>query len=98
MIDELAQASKEIEQNLPQGLFTPTLRIQIQGGGAFFAHDNIEKLSSKVAHNRPKLFFSTALSCPYGQKLKIHIGNWAEHPLLYLLCDFTYCQVLYLLE
>ena len=25
----------------------------------------------------PKLF---ALSCPYGQKLKIHIGNWTEAP------------------
>ena len=23
-------------------------------------------------------FSLTALSCPYGPKLKIHVGNWAE--------------------
>ena len=38
-----------------------------------------KKLLSKAAHNRPN-FFSNALSCPYGQKLKIHIENWAEAP------------------
>ena len=26
----------------------------------FFAHENMKKLSSKVAHNRPRFFFSTA--------------------------------------
>ena len=38
------------------------------------------KTCSKVAYNLPNFFFSTPLSCPYRQKLKIHIGNWAEAP------------------
>ena len=33
----------------------------------------MKKLPSNVAHNRPKFFFSIAPSCPYGQKMKIHI-------------------------
>ena len=43
----------------------------------------MKKTPFKVAHNRPNFFsnyISTALSCPYGQKLKIKIGNWAEAP------------------
>ena len=40
----------------------------------------MKKPPSKDAHNWPQCFFKTALSCPYGQKLKIHIGNWAQAP------------------
>ena len=55
------------------------------------AHENMKKMPSKVAHNRPQFFFRTALSCPYGQKLKIHIGNWAETPsVLSTLCFKPY--------
>ena len=45
-----------------------------------FAHENLKKLTPKIAHNRHNFFFSTALSCPYGFKLKIPIGNLAEAP------------------
>ena len=38
----------------------------------------MKKLPSEVAQNRPNFFFSNGLGCPYGQKLKIYIGNWAE--------------------
>ena len=38
------------------------------------------KLPSKVGHSWPKFFLSITLSCQCGQKLKIHIGNWAEAP------------------
>ena len=31
-----------------------------------FAHENLKKLTPKIAHNRHNFFFSTALSCPYG--------------------------------
>ena len=41
----------------------------------------MKKPSSKVAHNSYSFIFSlTALSCPYGQKMKLHIGIWAETP------------------
>ena len=50
-----------------------------------------KKLLSKAAHNRPN-FFSNALSCPYGQKLKIHIGNWAEAPSV--ISTYIYSQYL----
>ena len=45
-----------------------------------FAHKNMKKPPSKVAHNQPNFFFSTALSYPYGLKLKMHIVNWTEAP------------------
>ena len=33
------------------------------------------------------IFPLTALSCPYGQKLKLHIGKWSDaHPLFYQFC------------
>ena len=46
----------------------------------FFAHENMKKPSSKVAHNSYLDIFLTALSYPYGRKLKIHIGIWSEAP------------------
>ena len=39
-----------------------------------------EKNALKNAHIWPHFFFKTALSRPYGQKLKILIGNWAPAP------------------
>ena len=49
-----------------------------------------------IIHNW--IFPLTALSCPYGQKLKIHIENWSEAPsvlsTLYLLPIMDYCFVL----
>ena len=47
-----------------------------------FAHENMKKPYPKVPHKKPPIFFSTAMSCPYGQKLKIHIRNCPEAPFL----------------
>ena len=38
----------------------------------------MKKPSPKVGNN--SYFLLTALSCPYGQKLEIHVKNWAEAP------------------
>ena len=43
------------------------------------AHEYMKKLSSKVAHNSPN-YFQYCPELPFGHKLKIHIGNWAESP------------------
>ena len=39
----------------------------------FFAHENLKKWASKVAHNRPKLFFSQS-----SQDLIFHIINMSQ--------------------
>ena len=44
------------------------------------AHENMKNCPQKMHKIGPNFFFSTALSCPYGQKLIIHIGNWAVAP------------------
>ena len=50
----------------------------------------MKKLPSKVAHNQPNFFSSTALSFPYDKNLKPIWKIGLRHPLLYLLCGFTW--------
>ena len=38
-------------------LFRADTRVFLKKKYFFFAHENIEKLPSKVAHNRPQIFF-----------------------------------------
>jgi hypothetical protein len=45
------------------------------------AHEKRKKQPSKVAYfSIIEEFSCTALSCPYGQKLRIHVGNCFEEP------------------
>ena len=44
----------------------------------FFLPMKTWKTRFKSCSKLAQFFFSTALSCPYDQELKKHIGNWAE--------------------
>ena len=47
----------------------------------FFAHENIKKLPSKVAHNRPQTFFSsTGPAAQTSPELIFHIINMSQDP------------------
>ena len=46
---------------------------------SFFAHENIKKTPSKVAHNRPQTFFySTGLAAQTSPELIFHIINMSQ--------------------
>ena len=47
----------------------------------FFAHENIKKTASKVAHNRPQTFFSsTGPAAQTSPELIFHIINMSQVP------------------
>jgi hypothetical protein len=45
----------------------------------FFAHENIKKRASKVAHNRPQLFFHKDLAAQTSPELIFHIINMSQN-------------------
>ena len=51
----------------------------------FRALENMKKLPPEVGNNSLFYFIfpNTVLSCQYGPKLKIHVGNWAESVLVF---------------
>ena len=54
----------------------------------FFAHENMEKLPPKVAHNRPKKIFPVLRQAAHIAKSLISISEIElRHPLLYLHCE-----------
>ena len=48
----------------------------------FFCPLKHEKNCHQKLHIISPIFFSNALGCPYGQKLKIYIRNWSEGPFV----------------
>ena len=58
----------------------------------FFTHENLEKCASKVAHNRPKTFFSQS-SPGHSQQPKIDFSYHKYVPRLicFLICGFGSC-------
>ena len=78
-------------RGIPQKRYNRTcLRVSLLLHSGFkswgVAYFDKQKFIKEILWN---FFFSTALSCQYGQKLKFHIRNWAEHTLLYLLCGLN---------
>ena len=97
--------TKEIEQKLPQGVFSPTFWIQIMRGSLFWPFQKMQKKSFFL-----KGFYATFLwvhynifkKCPWKHE-KIfpelqngetyHIGTRAEAYSVYLLCAFLNCYI-----